>query len=356
MRKLRRLFAPAIAPACFLYEGRTTFGASLRVLAVGVGAFRHYFAKAAFEVVHEPVALASTEAENVGKIAGEQGADLILVSAQHAKRMPGLLANGLLLPNWLSGSVRLNRDDITTGHNYHRRRDIRIVRESKLTYHVTADSAELTRWYESMYVPLINASHGDAALQMDREDMLRRAGAGEAELIVISQANVPVGGALLAYDKGRPRVWSRGILNADRDLQRAGVGAAIYLFAFEHLLDAGHGSVDIGRVRPFLRDSGLHYKKKNGFRLDHCPGAGFVLADVTGSAGSLAFFQENPLVHIRQGDPVGLVVISKDESLESKALGKTLKYCEIPGLSHIDVVRITNGAKVTPGEIATASA
>ena len=117
MRKLRRLFAPAIAPACFLYEGCTTSGASLRVLAVGVGAFRHYFAKAAFEVVHEPVALASTEAENVGKIAGEQGADLILVSAQHAKRMPGLLANGLVLPNWLqfgSTGTTLRPDTIIT--------------------------------------------------------------------------------------------------------------------------------------------------------------------------------------------------------------------------------------------------
>ena len=351
MRRLRRLFEPARAPACFLYDGLTACGEPLRVLAAGIGAFRHYFSRAAFRRVTAPEALAPKEAADVLRLADDHAADLLLVSFKLADRVTDCRARGFILPTWISGSVRLSRDDIAVGHNYHRRRDIRIVRESGLSYEVTADPAALDRWYESMYLPLIDASHRDAALHMDRDDMLHRAKEGTAELVLINLGSDPVGGALVAYDDGRPRIWSRGILGADRDLQRRGVGAAIYLFSFDHLLNAGHDTVDIGRVRPFLRDSGLHYKKKNGFVLDGHTDPGFVLIDLAGSAASHAFFQQNPLVHIDGGQAAGIVVVSTGLASDEKALAKQLRYCELPGLDRMDVAEIPPRTVIAPDSV-----
>ena len=252
----------------------------------------------------------------------------------------GLHRDYLCLPQWIYGAVPLDPEDIYEGRSYHRRRDLRLVRENNLEYSIVADEAALNDWYETMYTPLIRASHGAGALLMSRDAMLRQAADGECELVLISREGKALGGSLLVYDEAGAKVLSRGILDANRDYQRQGVGAAIYLFSFDYLYKKGFKSVDIGRVRPFLGDGGLHFKKKNGFCLTGHSGRGFLLKSCRASPAADEFFIENPLVHIAANGLRGLLAFPEGTLVDDKKFRKKLSYHELPGLEQLDIIEL----------------
>ena len=209
----------------------------------------------------------------------------------------------------------------------------------------TTRPADLNHVYSDMYSPTMDSAHGPAAIKMPAATMIDRAASGEAELVYIYNGDEPVGGSLIVYDSGSPRLLSMGILHGDRVHLRAGVGDAIYLFSFRHLLSRGFGRVDIGRTRPFLNDGTLYYKRRLGMRLSSASKNGFFLKFLKQNRAVEDFICANPFVYSDRSALKG-VACFREESERDAAAGQ-----QVPGLADFALIDIREGIPQSPGQL-----
>ena len=121
------------------------------------------------------------------------------------------------LPQWISAEVDLDPDAVYNGNSPSRRRDLRKLSTNELSYRVTTNREDLEHFYQAMYLPTMQAAHGNGAVLMEFQSMLDRIEVGESELVYISNGNRPIAGSLIVFDDGEPRLLSLGVLNADRN-------------------------------------------------------------------------------------------------------------------------------------------
>jgi len=302
----------------------------------------HYLKNMAFGDSCSDEDIGTINGWKVDAIAREYDCDVQLFSSPSTLRSLGLFPEHFFVPQWISGKVELDHEAIHVGRSSSRRRDIRKLADSKFSFVVTTKNDDLMNFYQQMYLPTIESSHGLAAIPMPIDDMLSRAENGTAELVLISDKHQPVAGSLIVYDQGTPRFLSMGVLNADDCHFRSGAGSAIYLFSFRHLLERGFDSVDIGRTRPFLNDGTLYYKKRLGLELTHASENGFYLKTHRNTCGVKDFLCSNPFVYAEKRELRGVVFATTDSANEEVAGGYN-----IPGLARFSVVDISTNLPVT---------
>lgn len=268
------------------------------------------------------------------KSARRQGYDLALIYGWNAPFMNAIYRDYFFIPQWISAEVELEHDAVYEGNSPSRRRDIRKIAANSLSYRVTNNKADLEHFYNAMYLPTISAAHGSAAVLMPYRRMLDQARSGDAELLYISDAERPVAGSLIIYEDGRPRLLSLGVLNADRDYYRASVGAAIYLFSFQYLLEKGHDRVDIGRTRPFLRDGTLYFKRRLGMTVTAGTEHGFFLKPLNNDPGVREFLCNSPFVYANGEELRGIAFFQSD------ADARDVAELELPGLARFKAIDV----------------
>lgn len=271
--------------------------------------------------------------------------DLLLIFGWVNRLQPIFFRNYFFIPQWISGKARIDREAVYTGTTSSRRRAIRQLAEGPFHYRVTRDVADLRYFYSEMYLPTIRSAHGESAVLMSFEEARRSLLHGTAELVYISENHRPLAGSLIVYESGHPRLLSMGVLNADKDLFRSGIGGAIYLFSFQHLVDSGFREVDIGRTRPFLNDGTLYYKRRFGLEVTTGTNHGFLFASLNNNDAVKEFLCTNPFIYFYQGALNG-VGFYRDEE-DSKAVDS----CEVPGLSRFSKVDIRRFWPVSPREV-----
>jgi len=334
----------SFSPTAFLLDGQTPVsGAPLRILYCHHrGAFLYYVKKLAYADRCTEAELGRVFAWRLDKIAREHGCDLSLLHGPSSWQVPGLFPNCFFIPQWISGQVRLDNESVYTGASPSRRRDIRKLDASDYGFFVSENHNDITFFYERMYLPTMDASHGLAAIKMNLDDALDRTARGEAELVMITDGQEPVAGSLVVYDAGRPRLLSMGVLHANASHYRQGIGSAIYLFSFRHLLERGFNSVDVGRTRPFLNDGTLYYKRRLGLELTTGSANGFYVKAHTGSPGVREFLCNNPFVYVDSRQLKGVAF-----SAEGIADHASLMQYNIGGLTDFRIVACDRDAPVS---------
>jgi hypothetical protein len=283
-------------------EGRTRRGHPLRILYAGSASYRHYLRRLAYanDCLERP--LGRYWRWQLAALAANEDVDLRVTRCARALR--GLLAadkSSFYAPEWLWADLALDPEMAKR-----RGKAWSGIRRNGLTYSVTKDGEALRHFYERMYLPLIKASHGEAAQPMAYDYMLQRVADGEAELVSIRQGDRAVGGCFVVYDDGEARLFSQGILDADRDLLRQRVGVATYLFSFIHLLEQGFDRANLGRSRPFLTDGALQFKLERGGRISGTTGTGIAFSLETATPGAQEILCANPWIG---EDGAGLVTL-----------------------------------------------
>jgi hypothetical protein len=334
---IRRLFgADSLRMNAFSIEGRTADGGHpLRIFyAHQPCEFLTYVEDSIFDKAPKQRLLGSIRPWQAEKAARRQGYDLALVYGWNAPFMNAIFRDYFFIPQWVSAEVSLQAEAVFEGNSPSRRRDIRKIASNKLSYRVTADTADLEYFYNAMYLPTMTSAHGGAAVLMSYRDMLDRAEAGEAELVYIADAEQPVAGSLIVYDDGQPRLLSLGMLHANRDYYRASVGSAIYLFSFQHLLKKGFDRVDIGRTRPFLRDGTLYFKRRLGMKVTQGSEHGFFLKPLNTDAAIREFLCSSPFIYANGEQLRGIAFFQSDTEARDAA------ELKLPGLAQFEAVDI----------------
>lgn len=340
-------FPRASAREAFLLSGESPgLGEPLRILYAGNrGAFLHYLKLIAFKGDCDVRELGSVRSREINPACAEHACDIRFALGSGSLFQRALFRNDFFLPQWVSADVDLDHDSVYVGNSPSRRRDIRRVDSGSLSYKVSTDPADLRHFYAEMYVPTMDSAHGKAAIMMADDEMVRRASSGEAELVYISDETGPVGGSLIVYDAGAPRLLSMGVLHGDRTYFRRGVGDAIYILSFRHLFERGYARVDVGRSRPFLADGTLYYKRRLGIRLTSGSKNGFFVKFLNQGAAVGDFLCHNPFIY-RHGPALKGLAFYASEHDKDAALA-----LNVPGLTEFDVVDARTGIPTSPDQV-----
>lgn len=321
-------------------------GATLRILYAGNrGAFLHYLKLIAFGGDCETRELGRIRLWDINRVSADHACDIRFVLGSGNLFQRTLFRDHFFLPQWVSADVDLSHESVYLGTSPSRRRDIRKVDSGGLSCTVTTDPADLRHFYAEMYEPTMDSAHGKAAIKMADDEMVNRARSGEAELVYISDENGPVGGSLIVYDAGAPRLLSMGVLHGDRAYFRRGVGDAIYILSFRHLFERGHTRVDVGRSRPFLSDGTLYYKRRLGIRLTSGSRNGFFVAFLNQGAAVADFLCHNPFIYRHGSALKGLAFYGKEADKDA-ALAM-----HIPGLAEFRVADVRTGIPAGPDQV-----
>lgn len=275
-----------------LLEGLTPQGHGLRILYSGSAPYRHYLRRHAFTDRSQERALGRYWRWQLPALAERVRADLrITRCARGLRRLLPARASCFYVPEWVWCTRTLDAENV-----HGKRKPWTGIASHGLHYSVTRDVAVLRHFYERMYLPLMRSSHGAGAQLMELDHMLRRVADGDAELLSIEKEGTAVGGCVIVYDGAEARLFSRGVLDADKDLLRQRVGVALYLYSFAYLLERGFSRVSLGRARPFLRDGALKFKLERGGYLTSGTGMGIDLEPLNASAGTRDFLCTNPWI------------------------------------------------------------
>jgi len=273
-------------------EGRTARGNALRVLYAGSAPYRHYFRRHMFDGGGEERSVGRRWRWQLPALAATVGADVRMTRCARAfRRLKPPRASSFYVPEWVWCTRAL---DFASVHG--KRKAWTGISSHGLTYAVTTDAAALRHFYERMYLPLMRSSHGAGAQLMKLDYLLQRVAAGEAELLSIFKDGEAVGGCVIVYDGDDARIFSRGVLDADRDLLRQRVGVALYLYSFAHLLERGFSSVSLGRARPLLRDGALKFKLERGGQVTGATSVGLDIEPLQPSPGTAELLCASPWI------------------------------------------------------------
>jgi len=284
-----------------LLEGTTPHGHRLRVLYSGSAPYRHYVRRHIFANSDER-ALGRYWRWQLPGLAGRLHADLrITRCARRLRRLLPARVSCFYVPEWVWCMRTLDAQSV-----YGKRKPWTSVEKHGFSSRVTSDVAALCHFYERMYLPLMNTSHGESAQLMKRHDMLRRVADGEAELLSIEKDGTAVAGCVIVYEGGEARLFSRGVLDADKGLLRQRVGDALSLYSIAYLLERGFSRVNLGRARPFLEDGALRFKLERGAYVTSGTDMGVDIEPLNASLGTHDFFYANPMIG---EDADGLVAV-----------------------------------------------
>jgi hypothetical protein len=321
-----------------LVSGRTRHGGQpLRVLYAGGEPYDHYLRRLWFDGPAGAEALGRRWLWQLPALARRLNADIAVTRTTFALRGAALTRGAFYLPEWVWCDAPLDIAALPGSARQRRRTDLRKLANRGIRYRVTTDAADLRYFYDRMYVPTTRSSHGEHALFMSRDDMLRRVAARDAELVSILHDGAPVGGCLLVYG-AKPRVFSVGVLDGDREWYRAGAGLANYVYSFEHLRAKGFTEASLGRCRPFLNDGPLVFKKRLGARISGAEPDGIVLRPLRQSAAVTEILAANPFLH---ADRRGLhAVLFSAQSALAPAVQKLVADLTMPGFSSFTVLGV----------------
>ena len=291
-------------------------GGQLRVLFAGSEPFRHYLKGLAFRGVVNEQDLGRTTPWQIYADRRRSNYDLLIFRSHRALADMNFYRDSYFVPEWLSGQANLDTQWRLSERSKSRQRDLRQMERNNLRHSVTVNPAELTFFFNEMYVPHIRRAHGPGALLMGYDQMMARTQRGEGELVVITQNGQPIAGSFIVYDAGKPRLFSEGVLHANRDYLRMGAGTAIYLYSFDHLRRRGFQRVNMGRSRAFLSDGVLYFKERFGLQLTDPSDSGVFVQLLRLSPATQAFLDQNPFVHVR------------GRRLRGSVLAETLTACQ----------------------------
>lgn len=243
------------------------------------------------------------------------------------------------VPLWVESVVNLPLIATTKSS----KEDLRQLRKSKFKYTVTKDTKILNDFYYNMHRPMIRARYTTGVFEISYDDMMETMKEGCYELLLIQKQDVSVSGVLLYRCEEIPLLWKNGI--RDIKYRKDGAIAATYVYAAEYLWGKGYRKISFGRMRTFLNDGLLQYKKKWNIMLTPAGEKGYILKPLAVTGGLNEFFENNPFIYRQKNKLYGAVFIHKEEC--SETVYKVLqKRYYIEGMSALNIFSIKENGTI----------
>lgn len=238
------------------------------------------------------------------------------------------------LPLWLKTCANLPLPVKNSSY----KEDIRRIKKNGLDYFVTRDSKELDDFYNNMYRPTVNASHGDSAIELDYTNMKQSVADGACVLLLVTKEGKSIAGVLVTVGK-LPRLWAIGVRDNESIYHKCAAAPATYHFGADYLQKLGYTEMHLGMSRSVLEDGVLQYKNKFGQQVIGIEDTGFVLKVLKKNIGTDAFLINNPFVYQSDGHLYAAIFLAREERPTSKEFDRMRRKYFIGGLSGMNVFR-----------------
>lgn len=250
---------------------------------------------------------------------------------------------GFLLPLWTETNITVADACDRVKKSSSLKEDFRRVRKHEIRCETSRDSANLRTFYEQMYLPYINARHGELSLPDSYETIVDTVKTGEL-IVARDRDGKLIGGMVLGRHPEYLFARSIGVLSNDRDLLKTGVMSALYMACFERAPGYGFDSVWFGMTGPFLNDGVLRFKKKWGARLVNEFSEGVWLQFNRATPAVESFLINNPFIY-RDGKQMrGAAFVANTESVDSDSLHALHASYYMPGMVSLDVRALKPGS------------
>lgn len=216
------------------------------------------------------------------------------------------------------------------------RDNLRIIRQQRLTWHISHDPADYDVFYRDMYVPRAQQRFGDLAYVRSTRRLRRNFRQGG--LVWICQDQRRIAGWIYNVDRDSLRAVASGTAGGETGPVHQGALAAVYAFGIELAHQRGKRYYHAGLTRPCLADGILMHKKRWGASLletqptycdllvrwdHHTPAAAHLL-------------RQAPLI-VRDGPGLSGVAVL-DEQPAPQSLEQLVNHLAMPGLRRLFVL------------------
>jgi hypothetical protein len=214
---------------------------------------------------YETISHGDTWLWNVVRKSEEYSPEAIVVFVEaREKKLDLFFKNGFKIPVWVTGEIALPIPE-SLRRQKTLKEDMRKVRQSDFGFRISRNLDELKMFYDTMYLPLVEQSHGQSAVLKNRENLLSRL--NTSELLLITKGEEAVAGQLISFENEIPKLFAIGVRDGDPSLIRSGALSACYFFCSEYLNSKGFTRLDTGLSRAFINDGVLNYKRKWGLEV-----------------------------------------------------------------------------------------
>jgi hypothetical protein len=319
----------------WLLEGReASSGEPLSVLCAARGQTRNYLTQLLFGEDAQEHEIGPVWLWNLSRAgwARKRGCALIVIEADPFIRELLKEDDWFFIPLWLIGTAALPiPDSLLKGKSL--RSEVRAIRKGGLQGRVTREPESFDDFYHNMYVPHVTRAHGSSVYVNPYDTM--RARLADSDLVLIHDGERDIAGMMIVYDEDRPRLWSVGVRDGDRDYLQRGALAAVYHFCFQYLAKRHFSSVSLGLSRAFLNDGILRYKKKWAQQLVGTAATRIALKLAAETPASKSFLQNNPFIFETMGKLYGAVFLADDAPVTADTAARLKKQYFHDGLSKL---------------------
>jgi len=235
------------------------------------------------------------------------------------------------LPLWLKSIAATPLR--VTGNSF--KEDLRVIRKAALRYEVTTELAKLDDFYNCMYLPTINARHGDTTIETEYSVMEQQIAENQGVLLLVFKDDVSIAGAFVSLEE-IPRLWTLGVRDNKQEYRNYCASTAAYLFAAEYLAAQGYSTMHLGMSRGFLNDGVLQYKKKFNQQVIGAGDPGFILKMLKHNKATDNFLSSNPFVYLSEKALIGSVFLNNGLPESEKGMKRLRKKYEITGLAGLE--------------------
>ena len=239
------------------------------------------------------------------------------------------------MPIWIKSEVSIPLEAVSKSC----KSDLARIRRCNLSYEIAKEAARVDDFYHSIYRPAVNRSHGESAIEIDYETMMRMLNQGKCVLLLIMKEGITISGVLIILS-ATPRLWAAGVVDDGHSYQKeCGAYGAIYHFASEYLSEQGYPAMHLGMSRSFLNDGILQFKNKWNHRVMGYDSSGFVLKILRASEGADDFLINNPFACLEDEKLYSMVFLQRDAEYSDKSYQRLRKRYFLAGFSGLSVFR-----------------
>jgi len=167
------------------------------------------------------------------------------------------------LPLWVTTEVPIDNDSLIR-QSRDVRTSVKRFQKNGYDWNITSRPGDMRAFFDSIYLPTIQKSHGAAALPTSVSDRLKQLERGDVELLQVLLDGKSIAGLIIDYRHTTPALREIGVLDGSKTIKRTGVIPSLNYFAFEHLGAHGYETASLGMSRCFLNDGVLQFKRKFG--------------------------------------------------------------------------------------------
>lgn len=339
---LRELALPIVKPYLDVCElrGRGK-GSPLTVIYIGLPYGKWHLKSTMFleepvEIGKEPVSM-----RQLNEVVSHLSSDIVVVAAGErvVRALPS--QNALILPLYVEQVLDLRGDWEDVKKRFRSsgevRDEFRMLRKYGYSCELTHDGRDLEMYYQTMYLPTMEARHGHNAVVVSWEECQRHFRRGF--LLLLERDGQAVAGGLCRARGETMKFITIGVANADERLMKQGAMGALYISLLRWANQAGYKAFDFLGCPPYPDMGVFQYKRKWGATVSVAPHLRkrVWLRFRRGTPAVRQFLQDNPFITIDEnGDLYGLV-FADSAGMKPEDRARLFERYRSPGLKDLIV-------------------